>query len=69
MRTYRYFMCENWHRGEERTSENDQSYSTHWESVSVKSLKLIGDDGRGYVASSAASATCRCSARRTLDGR
>lgn len=38
MRTYRYFVCPNGHRGEEKTSENDQPYSAMWESVSVKGM-------------------------------
>lgn len=33
MRTYRYFVCPSGHRGEEKTSENDQPYSKNWERV------------------------------------
>lgn len=44
MRTYRYFVCPNNHRGEELTSENDQPYSKCWESVSTEGLR-DGPDG------------------------
>lgn len=39
MRSYRYFVCPAGHRGEEKTSENDQPYSDHWESVSLTGLR------------------------------
>lgn len=39
MRTYRYFVCLNGHHGEEKTSENDQPYSTMWESITTKGLQ------------------------------
>jgi hypothetical protein len=39
MRTYVYFAYPNGHQGEEKTSENDQPYSTSWEQVSTKGLK------------------------------
>jgi hypothetical protein len=38
MRSFVYFACPNGHRGEEKTSENDQPYSKSWESVSVKGM-------------------------------
>lgn len=44
MRTYRYFVCPTGHRGEEKTSENDQPYSEHWESVSVNGLRKGSGD-------------------------
>ena len=47
MRTYRYFRCPNGHVGEEKTSENDQPYSTPWENVSTKGLKDWGRDKFG----------------------
>jgi len=39
MRTYKYFVCPNGHRGEEKTSENDQPYSKMWEMVTTIGLK------------------------------
>lgn len=48
MRTYRYFRCSNGHEGVEKTSENDQPYSTNWESVSTTGLIMVGKDGNGY---------------------
>lgn len=39
MRTYRYFACPNGHRGEEKTSENDQPYSKHWEHVTLTGMR------------------------------
>lgn len=49
MRTYRYFTCLNGHKGTERTSENDQPYSTSWESVSIDGMREAGKDKRGYA--------------------
>lgn len=49
MRTYRYFSCANGHEGSEVTKENDQPYSTMWESVSVKGMKENAKDTRGYA--------------------
>lgn len=49
MRTYRYFSCPNGHSGEERTSENDQPHSSHWESVKTTGLSEVGTDVRGYA--------------------
>lgn len=49
MRTYRYFACSNGHQGSEQTSENDQPYSTPWESVSTEGLIEKGTkDKLGY---------------------
>lgn len=48
MRTYRFFECPNGHKGEEKTSENDQPYSTVWENVSIKGLKEMGTDSYGH---------------------
>lgn len=48
-RTYRYFACSNGHKGQEKTSENDQPYSTSWESVSFTGMKEQGKDARGYA--------------------
>ncbi|GLT22076.1 hypothetical protein GCM10007933_15320 [Zoogloea oryzae] len=39
MRTYRHFVCPNGHRGEEKTSENDQPYSKHWEQVTLTGMR------------------------------
>jgi len=39
MRTYRYFVCPKGHRGEERTSENDQPFSKNWEHVTLTGMK------------------------------
>lgn len=50
MRTYRYFRCANGHRGEEKTSENDQPYSAPWERVETTGLKERGQDTKGYTA-------------------
>jgi hypothetical protein len=50
MRTYRYFICPNGHRGEEKTSENDQPYSASWESVTATGMKELGSDSQGYAA-------------------
>ncbi len=33
MRTYDYFVCPNGHRGEEKTTENDQPY---WEARRIR---------------------------------
>lgn len=50
MRTYRYFICPNGHKGVEKTSENDQPYSTMWESVTVTGMRERGKDSRDYNA-------------------
>jgi len=50
MRTYRYFVCPNDHNGVEKTSENDQPYSTMWESVTVTGMREHGKDSHGYNA-------------------
>lgn len=39
MRTYRYFICPNGHRGEEKISENDQPYSEMWERVDITGMR------------------------------
>lgn len=49
MRTYRYFVCLNGHKGEERTSENDQPYSKSWELVKVTGMRDAGQDHKGFV--------------------
>lgn len=49
MRTYRYFACQNGHQGEELTSENDQPYSAHWESIRGTGMVEHGKDARGYA--------------------
>ena len=49
MRSYRYFMCAAGHRGEEKTSENDQPYSSSWESVAVTGMREAGTDSLGNV--------------------
>lgn len=38
LRTHQQFVCPNGHRGTETTSENDQPYSKHWESVRTTGL-------------------------------
>ena len=48
-RTYRYFVCINGHKGVEKTSENDQPYSSNWESVSTEGLRESGTDDLGYA--------------------
>jgi hypothetical protein len=50
MRTYRHFTCPNGHQGVEKTSENDQPYSTSWESVDTTGMIERGKDVRGYAA-------------------
>jgi hypothetical protein len=50
MRTYRHFICTQGHRGVEKTSENDQPYSTMWESVEVTGMRESGEDSLGYKA-------------------
>ena len=50
MRTYRYFTCPNGHKGTAKTSENDQPYSTAWESVTTDGMREAGKDVGGYVA-------------------
>ena len=49
LRTYRYFACPHGHNGEERTSENDQSYSSPWESVATGGLSEVDTDACGYA--------------------
>lgn len=49
MRTYRYFICPNNHKGVERTSENDQPYSEAWVSVTVENMRESGKDELGYT--------------------
>jgi hypothetical protein len=49
MRTYRYFVCPQGHEGEEKTSESDHPHSEHWESVSVKGMKAVGEDVQEYA--------------------
>lgn len=44
MRTYRYFICPNGHRGEEKTLENDQPYSASWEEIRVTGMEELGND-------------------------
>ena len=48
MRTYRYFRCPNGHEGVEKTTENDQPYSTSWESVALTGLTDLGKNNNGY---------------------
>ena len=48
-RTYRYFVCPNGHTGEERTSENDQPFSSPWEAVRTEGLSKVGTDALGYA--------------------
>ena len=50
MRTYRHFVCQNGHNGVEKTSENDQPYSTMCESVTVTGMRERGKDSHGYNA-------------------
>ncbi len=57
MRTTRRFVCPNGHEGVETTSENDQPYSTPWESVKFDGMTESGKDDKGYVAY--ACAQCR----------
>ncbi len=45
MRTFRYFVCPNQHRGEEKTSENDQPFSGKWD------VDVTGMRGTGRTAS------------------
>ena len=47
MRTFRFFRCPNGHEGTEKTSENDQPYSTMWESVVAKGMRESGKDQLG----------------------
>lgn len=47
MRTYRYFECSNGHKGNERTSENDQPFSDSWESITLTGLEKAGLDEDG----------------------
>ncbi len=48
-RTYRHFACINGHEGVEKTSENDQPYSTNWDSISTEALRDAGTDELGYA--------------------
>lgn len=50
MTTYRYFICPNGHKGEEKRSENDQPYSKHWEVVTASGMSERGKDPQGYAA-------------------
>jgi len=59
-RTYLYFICPNGHRGVEKTSENDQPYSTMWESVTVTGMRERGKDSRGKTPTCALSAVSPC---------
>lgn len=38
LRTYVHYSCPQGHRGEEKTSENDQPYSDNWETVTIKGM-------------------------------
>lgn len=49
LRTSRYFYCPNGHKGEEKTSENDQPYSSQWGSVKTDGILAVGTDVRGYA--------------------
>lgn len=49
LRTYRYFACPNGHRGEEKTTENDQPYSQEWESVRTTGIKGKAQDSQGRI--------------------
>jgi hypothetical protein len=49
MRTYRYFICPNGHRGMEKTSENDQPFSTAWESIKIEGM--LDNQSEGYLCS------------------
>lgn len=49
MRTYRYFECPSGHKGYEKTSENDQPFSSPWESVTTTGLIEDGSDQQGYA--------------------
>lgn len=40
MRTYGYFICINGHEGIEKTSENDQPFSSNWESVTLTGMAV-----------------------------
>jgi hypothetical protein len=50
MRTYRHFVCQNGHAGEEVTSENDQPYSSPWASTRTSGIVETGKDNLGYAA-------------------
>jgi hypothetical protein len=50
MRTYPHFACSNGHKGQEMRSENDQPYSTPWESITLTGMKEAGKDSKGYAA-------------------
>ena len=47
MRTSVYFFCENGHRGEEETVENDQPYLKSWERVTIDGLIKVGKKAYG----------------------
>lgn len=49
LRIHRYFVCPNGHNGDEQTSENDQPYSSPWESIRTEGLSEVGTDVRGYA--------------------
>lgn len=49
MRSFRHFVCPNGHEGTETTRENDQPYSSAWESVTTEGLVDAGKDDRGYA--------------------
>lgn len=63
MRTCRYFTCPNGHKRTEKTSENDQPYSTAWESITTEGMREAGKDAGGY----AAYACSVCSEPMTVD--
>lgn len=46
LRTYEHFICPNGHRGIEKTTENDQPYSTMWESVAITGMVAVVKDGK-----------------------
>lgn len=50
MRKYRHFTCRNGHNGVEKTTENDEPYSTGWEQVSITGMREAGKDDNGYAA-------------------
>ena len=48
MRTYRHFHCSNGHLGIEKTSENDQPYSSSWENVSLIGMSNLDKNKDEY---------------------
>ena len=46
LRTFRYFVCPNGHQGVEKTSENDQPYSTNWETVTPTEMCNAPSNGQ-----------------------